>query len=192
VKSDSLKVKQERRRAERLAARTGQAVHVAKLATPRSGFSAGMGMDWYGGAEEIPAGWLGCDGSAVSRTTYAALFAAIGTTFGVGDGSTTFNLPDSRKRATYGAGTGYAIGASDGLAEADRVPGAVTVGDHAQWDHGHAVYWPGYVEVAAGAGQVVSLPGGEIYGTSGASYGPVAHDVGGSKSYLCITRIIKH
>lgn len=41
----------------------------------------------------VPAGWLECDGSAVSRTTYAELFAAIGTDFGVGDGSTTFNLP---------------------------------------------------------------------------------------------------
>lgn len=40
-----------------------------------------------------PAGWLKCDGSAISRTSYAALFAAIGTTYGSGDGSTTFNLP---------------------------------------------------------------------------------------------------
>lgn len=40
-----------------------------------------------------PSGWLKCDGSAVSRTTYAALFAAIGTTYGAGNGSTTFNLP---------------------------------------------------------------------------------------------------
>lgn len=43
-----------------------------------------------------PTGWLKCNGAAVSRTTYAALFAAIGTTFGVGDGATTFNLPDLR------------------------------------------------------------------------------------------------
>ena len=43
-----------------------------------------------------PEGWAMCDGSAVSRTEYAALFAAIGTTYGVGDGSTTFNLPDMR------------------------------------------------------------------------------------------------
>lgn len=43
-----------------------------------------------------PAGYLECDGSAVSRATYATLFAAIGTTWGVGDGSTTFNLPDFR------------------------------------------------------------------------------------------------
>lgn len=43
-----------------------------------------------------PTGWLKADGTAVSRTTYAALFSAIGTTFGAGDGSTTFNLPDCR------------------------------------------------------------------------------------------------
>jgi len=43
-----------------------------------------------------PAGWLKANGAAISRTTYASLFAAIGTTFGVGDGSTTFNIPDLR------------------------------------------------------------------------------------------------
>lgn len=46
----------------------------------------------YGGTT-IPEGWLECDGSAVSRTTYADLFAVLGTKFGPGDGSTTFNLP---------------------------------------------------------------------------------------------------
>lgn len=49
-----------------------------------------------------PAGWLLCDGSAVSRTTFAALFAAISTAYGPGDGSTTFNLPDLRGRTTVG------------------------------------------------------------------------------------------
>lgn len=53
-----------------------------------------------------PPGWLFCDGRAVSRTTYAALFAAIGTKFGVGDGSTTFNIPDLRGRVMVGSGTG--------------------------------------------------------------------------------------
>lgn len=56
-----------------------------------------------------PAGWLLCDGSAVSRTTYATLYAAIGDTWGAGDGSTTFNLPDLRGRAPIGAGTGSGL-----------------------------------------------------------------------------------
>jgi microcystin-dependent protein len=50
------------------------------------------------GATIPPSGWLVCDGSAVSRTTFAALFSAIGTAFGAGNGSTTFNLPDFRAR----------------------------------------------------------------------------------------------
>lgn len=49
-----------------------------------------------------PAGWLLCAGQAVSRTTYAALFTAIGTSYGTGDGSTTFNLPDMRGRMPGG------------------------------------------------------------------------------------------
>ncbi len=73
-----------------------------------SGF-AGMTM-LYGGSS-APAGWLVCDGSAVSRATYAALFAAIGTTWGAGDGSTTFNLPDMRGRTVGGAGTGSGLSA---------------------------------------------------------------------------------
>jgi microcystin-dependent protein len=56
-----------------------------------------------------PAGWLTCDGSAVSRTTYADLFATIGTTWGVGDGSTTFNLPDLRGRGLIGDGSGTGL-----------------------------------------------------------------------------------
>ena len=47
----------------------------------------------YGG-NTAPDGWLICDGSAISRTLYAELFAVIGTTYGVGDGSTTFNIPN--------------------------------------------------------------------------------------------------
>ena len=59
-----------------------------------------------------PSGWLFCDGSAVSRTTYSALFTAIGTSCGAGDGSTTFNVPDKRGRVAIGAGTGTGGGAS--------------------------------------------------------------------------------
>lgn len=57
----------------------------------------------------VPGGWLLCDGSAVSRTTYAALFAAIGTTFGSGNGTSTFNVPDYRGRVVIGAGQGSGL-----------------------------------------------------------------------------------
>jgi microcystin-dependent protein len=55
----------------------------------------------FAGATE-PSGWLLCYGQAVSRTTYAGLFAVISTTYGTGDGSTTFNLPDLRGRVVAG------------------------------------------------------------------------------------------
>ena len=55
----------------------------------------------FGGTTE-PANWLFARGQAVSRTTYATLFAAIGTAFGAGDGSTTFNVPDLRGRVPVG------------------------------------------------------------------------------------------
>jgi microcystin-dependent protein len=61
-----------------------------------------------------PNGYLLCNGAAVSRTSYAALFAVIGTTFGVGDNSTTFNLPNYNNRTAVGAGGLYAVGASGG------------------------------------------------------------------------------
>jgi microcystin-dependent protein len=53
-----------------------------------------------------PGGWLVCDGSAVSRSLYNALFSVIGTAFGNGDGSTTFNVPDFRGRGAVGVGQG--------------------------------------------------------------------------------------
>jgi len=54
----------------------------------------------------VPSGWLECNGAAVSRTTYSALFSAIGTNFGEGDGSTTFNLPDLRGKFVRGYDNG--------------------------------------------------------------------------------------
>src|ERR1044072_7153927 len=49
-------------------------------------------------SDVTPSGWLRCEGQAINRVTYAALFAAISTRYGTGDGSTTFNLPDVRNR----------------------------------------------------------------------------------------------
>lgn len=65
---------------------------------------SGMVIPFAGAA--APSGWLLCDGAAVSRTTYARLFTVIGTTYGAGNGTTTFNLPDARGRNIIGVGTG--------------------------------------------------------------------------------------
>lgn len=65
---------------------------------------AGVIVAWAGSS--APDGWLLCDGAAISRSTYAALWALCGTNFGFGDYSTTFNLPNIKGRAIYGVSTG--------------------------------------------------------------------------------------
>jgi len=81
-----------------------------------------------------------CDGSAVSRSTYSALFAIVSTGWGVGDGSTTFNLPDFRGRMPVGIGTHSevdALGKNDGVAAvADR-----------RVKHKHTVNDPGHTHL---------------------------------------------
>lgn len=97
------------------------------------GIPAGV-ITAFGGAA-APTGWLMCDGAAVSRTTYADLFAALSTSYGVGDGSTTFNLPDLRGRIPVGKGSNVAVdtlGENDGVAEANRRP------QHRHTAHTHA------------------------------------------------------
>lgn len=68
-------------------------------------------------SDTVPSGWMLCDGSAVSRTLNADLFGTLGTSFGAGDGSTTFNLPDLRGRAPVGknASTFATLGATGGV-----------------------------------------------------------------------------
>lgn len=61
------------------------------------------------GGSSTPIGWLLCDGSAVSRSTDANLFSVISTTYGAGDGSTTFNVPDLRSRVVVGTGSGTKV-----------------------------------------------------------------------------------
>lgn len=87
------------------------------------GVPIGVPLPYLGSS--APNGYLLLDGSAVSRTTYAALFAITGTAWGVGDGSTTFNLPDFRGRSPIGKGTHAdvdALGDSDSITLASRTP----------------------------------------------------------------------
>jgi microcystin-dependent protein len=78
------------------------AITSSKLA---SGVGTPAGAVMAFAMNSTPSGWLAADGSNVNRTTYAALFSAIGTTYGVGDGSTTFALPDLRGYFVRGSGT---------------------------------------------------------------------------------------
>ena len=80
--------------------------------TGPSGAVSGLINMW--GTGSAPTGWLLCDGSAVSRATFSGLFAVIGTTFGTGDGSTTFNLPNMQGKYARmdTAALGTAAGAS--------------------------------------------------------------------------------
>ena len=79
-------------------------------------------MSAFAGSTAPTGGWLLCYGQAVSRTTYSTLFGVISTTYGVGDGSTTFNVPDMRGRGFIGLD-------NLGGAAASRVAAATTVGD---------------------------------------------------------------
>ena len=84
-------------------------------------------------ASSAPTGYLVCDGSAVSRTTYAALYAIVGTTFGSGDGSTTFNLPNYTNRMPYGT----TIGATGGSATTTLSTANLPAHTHSITDNGH-------------------------------------------------------
>ncbi|GJE29815.1 phage tail protein [Methylobacterium organophilum] len=105
--------------------------------------------------EVIPGGWVLCDGRAVSRTAYAALFLSIGTLFGAGDGATTFNVPDLRGRALFGADGGT-----------NRLTGAGGLG-------GNVANTGGSETVTLSSDQIPSVP---FSGTTGNAGG---HDHGG-------------
>ena len=92
----------------------------------------GLYADFPGSAP--PAGWLIRNGAAVSRTVYPDLFAAIGTTFGAGDGSTTFNLPNDIGKAMYGSATpGSAKSVTSGTGEVPKSEGT-NVGDMTEYN----------------------------------------------------------
>ena len=83
-------------------------------------------LEWF----FCSSGYLLCDGTAVSRTTYAALFAVAGTGYGVGDGSSTFNLPDLRDRIPLGKGTNNStLGTQTGSMSASSVTTTAADGD---------------------------------------------------------------
>lgn len=125
----------------------------AQTATPTPTFTpdyrslVGIGaVQAYGGSP--PPGWLACDGSAVSRTTYANLFAVIGTTFGAGDGSTTFNVPDLRGRGPIGSGTGTGLTARTLGQQLGNETHTITVTELPP--HNHTITDPGHTHGPGG------------------------------------------
>lgn len=104
------------------------------------------------GGTTAPDGWLLCQGQAISRTDYADLFEVIGTAFGPGDGSTTFNVPDMRESVPKGAGlTGHTVGAhldADGLAVGEFLDDRIQ-------DHKHNAQ----LTISGASGSNINVPG---------------------------------
>lgn len=106
---------------------------------------------WFA-ANTPPSGYLECDGSALSRTTYASLFATVGTTFGAGDGSTTFNIPDLRGEFirgwdnARGVDSGRAFGSSQ-LDQMQQITGTWAYGANPA---GYGCYGTGAVTATPG------------------------------------------
>lgn len=122
---------------------------------------AGMLLPFAGGT--LPDGYLLANGSPVSRTSYAALYAAIGVTYGAGDGSTTFNLPDGRGVVLRGLdnGRGLDTGRALGSYQADSFA-----------SHGHGVNDPSHAHGVSdpGHGHGVNDPGhAHTFGRGGAA-----------------------
>ncbi len=130
------------------------------------------------GGGTVPSGWLLCDGSTASRSTYSALYAAVGVVHGQGDGSTTFHLPDLRGRFLRGAdnmGTGAAGRDADAAGRTAANTGGAT---------GNAV---GSVQSSQNLSHTHGLPRGSNYGSgSGANNvtltGFVANDITSASS----------
>lgn len=84
----------------------------------KSASSIKAGTVAYFAASSAPAGWIKANGAAVSRSAYGALFTAIGTTYGAGDGSTTFNVPDLRGEFVRGLDDGRGVDSGRGVGTA--------------------------------------------------------------------------
>lgn len=98
------------------------------------------------GGTSAPTGYLLCDGSQVSRVTYKPLFDVISTTYGVGDGSTTFNVPDLRQKFPLGkaaSGTGATLGGTGGAIDHTHTVSGTTSSDgghsHSVSSHQHSI-----------------------------------------------------
>lgn len=144
-------------------------------------------------AESIPSGWIECDGRALSRTTYAALFLAIGGYHGNGDGSTTFNIPDLNGRAFYGRDNGKnRLTGAGGLGGALSSTGgseSVTLTDLQMPSHSHggSTGAAGGHDHGGGTGQAGQHSHGGVTGNSGAHAHSASSDQQGNHAHTGTT-----
>ena len=97
------------------------------------GTATGTILSWTD--TSVPSGFLECDGAAVSRSTYAALFAVIGTTYGAGNGSTTFDLPDLQDNVPVGKSGTKALASTGGSETAAAANATLSEAQLASHDH---------------------------------------------------------
>lgn len=141
----------------------------------------------YAGAT-APNGWELCDGGQLGRVTHKGLFDIIGTTYGAGDGSTTFNKPDLRQRFPLGlaaSGTGAALGATGGSIDHTHTAGAHTHGISTDGAHTHTVTSHDHNIASDGGhdhGGDTGLDGGHTHGGSTGSAGSHNHGNSGLES----------
>lgn len=149
-------------------------------ATPQdTGMPVGALTQYAGLSTTTPGGWLRCEGQAVSRTDFALLFARLGTTYGGGNGTTTFNLPDLRNRVPLGQGS-RGLGATGGAERVTLSAAEMPAHDHSGVG-GHTHNMTGAatdVTVQSGTGVLV---GGFTDGPTG-SGGAHSHAMNGSSS----------
>jgi microcystin-dependent protein len=147
--------------------------------------------DFAGLASAIPAGWYVCAGQAVSRTTYSALFSVLGTAWGAGDGSTTFNLPDLRGRGTAGLdnmGGAAASRITSGVAGVQGGTLGATGGNQATQAHNHTVMDPGHVHVIVDPTHVhPALPPDAGFAENGSGGGAQNLTSGGNAHFVATT-----
>ncbi len=128
-------------------------------------------------------GWLLCDGTAVSRSTYSGLFSVIGTTWGTGDGSTTFNVPDLRGRTLVGVGTGSGLTARAMAATGGTETHALATSELPV--HNHTITDGGHSHSASGGAHTHTLGGGggtlAVFDSGGITW--IAPTFSGSSSY---------